>query len=136
MTIAKEGCRPWLGVAVQAEVAAALRAAVAAGEDRRELQECRGRSESDPEVVCCTVDGFWIFGSVQNFLLPPVMVALSGLVGLYLGWWWFQEGDGDACGGRGWLRCWGGNFWVWSECVCLLLVWECMGCELLPSLVL
>ena len=82
-----EACyRPTLGLAVQLQVMTALQAAIAAGEDQHELQECRGRSESDPEVVCCTTAGFWNFGSVQNFWLLPAIVALSGLVGLYLGW--------------------------------------------------
>ena len=47
MRKAEEGCRPRLGVAVQAEVAAALHASAAARDNLEESQVTRGNSKAN-----------------------------------------------------------------------------------------
>ena len=85
VTMVEEGCRPRLGAAAQAEVAAALRASTAAVCDRHELQVLRGRSGARQKLVCLHRTRFSILGALWISGLFLVVCGSLGACGCLFG---------------------------------------------------
>ena len=89
---ADEGCQPWLGVAVQAEVAAVLQRAEGSQHDQRELLVAWGRSEANQKLICCSEPEERILGLHCGFLLSSVLCRSLELGALSLGSWRAEGG--------------------------------------------
>ena len=83
------------------EVGAALRASLAAGEDRHEFQEV----QSKPEGRCVALSRILRIGLTMEIFSLFCTCGSLELEALPLGWWVLEEDGGMLSEGCGWLLC-------------------------------